>query len=531
METKQYQLEKKYILEDEELCDFLTRTIEENQVTLIVSPQGTGKTEFIKSMEKVKLIMEPTVALSEQLQDEGFNRQSGIFETTFKITGINKYSHLIDQDYTTTFMSSVGIINTSLLEEYDILFVDEIHKIVQYSDFSYKQVIMALDTIKSFIELGRKVVLLTATPNLLSCLADTFLYNKINIHININSERQYLKSCYIINNLMNEYNIETLIKLNTKDDNFQIALINNTELIEKIAYKLNENGIKALSVNSIEYKKNINGKADLIKAIKNSSYNGYKALLATSFLDVGLNFNGSNITHIYCVFDNYYNVGDFTIIRQFIARTRNSTPILYLNRPMLTENEYALASVYSLFKNPCIYESVYNDLKEIANEMISNYVEGKIIDLDVKKIYGIYKNYEECERKDRYKFSNITLKYQLSKLSDKILYEIDENYISKLLNINVLEELESIDSKILPVINTIKEYLITLANDGNYIPMDIIREKIHSINGGIIPLSENFNLKNSIINKYFKDEFRLESKRIRIAGKPNPINGYLVLKL
>lgn len=55
----------------------------------------------------------------------------------------------------------------------------------------------------------------------------------------------------------------------------------------------------------------------------------YSVLIATSWADVGINFKNRNITDIYCMFDDKYSRGDFTLIWQFMARAKDCRPARY----------------------------------------------------------------------------------------------------------------------------------------------------------------------------------------------------------
>lgn len=48
METIDYNLTERYISDDSELCEKINKLIQENQVILLVAPQGTGKSEYLK---------------------------------------------------------------------------------------------------------------------------------------------------------------------------------------------------------------------------------------------------------------------------------------------------------------------------------------------------------------------------------------------------------------------------------------------------------------------------------------------------
>lgn len=179
-------------------------------------------------------------------------------------------------------------------------------------------------------------------------------------------------------------------------------------------------------------------------------------LLTTSWIDVGLNFTGNNISYMYCVFDRFYKRGDFTIIRQFMARARNSKPILYINHPCLTKDEKKLQTRYDL-KNQD--NNLFNDLKELAMDVLDKHDRGLIqSNVDYTTIfYGLYVKEKHDNLQDYiYAYSDLTLRYQILKLSEKA--QVDE------FGMAAVASLLGVDYNSVVETNDISEYYESIQN-------------------------------------------------------------------
>lgn len=506
MKEYDYELKKDYISSDLSLCKKLNELIDNNQIILLVSPQGTGKSEYFKGLDYKKIFISPTVATAQQVEQDNFNEVRGRFESTFSINGVDRFGNIIEQNYSSTFSSSKGIVNTNSVFEFDMLIVDEVHKLVQYSNFAYDQVTSIIKTINEFIRQDKKVILTTATPRLLSCVEQETFYKEIDVSVVIKCDRKYISNVYVVNNLNRQDTIIEFIKQNLGNGDFQIALINNKNKIKDIANGLNNDGIKALSVTGDEYRENVE-KNDLVNQFKNADYHDYKVLLVTSWIDVGLNFKGKNIAALYCVFDNEYSNGDFTIIQQFVARTRNSLPKLYINKPKLSKDEQCLIQKYNIKSE---YDKLLNDIKSVADIIIEQYSNGIIKNINPNSYYGIVKNkYSHHIRSKEYKFNYITAKYQLSKLIDKIDYN-NGRVFELLLNIETIEEITD-DIAINEYLERIDEYLQELYNLHTPITRDLFGDKIDELSNGRLQGRQ----PNEFLQRYFADKWKLDSTTTR----------------
>ena len=108
MKEIKYELIKDYISEDERLCKKLYKYIEENQITLLVAPQGIGKTVFVKSLMKryTTLVAAPTISLAEQNEkDFRLEPSRGRSWNTFSWSQITNLNEPI-RNTSTTFASA-----------------------------------------------------------------------------------------------------------------------------------------------------------------------------------------------------------------------------------------------------------------------------------------------------------------------------------------------------------------------------------------------------------------------------------------
>lgn len=432
-------LKEKYISENKEICKTITKVIQENQIVLLVAPQGTGKTMYLRNLMKQykTLLTAPTLSLAEQNEKE-FNLKTARGRTEYTFSWCK--SCIFDDDIrntSTTFSSAEGFLLADFLDSFDLVVADEIHKLVQYSTFSFSNVVSIVKTLDRAVELGKKVLLITATPELVHCLKGFYFKKEIDTCIYIKKEMKYFSKCICMHNLDRHNVLLNHIRQNHRQGNFQIVLFNSSKGIADIANELNSNNIKAISCTSKDYRENKKMRS-IIKNIKNGKYLGYDVLLTTSWIDVGLNFKGTNISHIYCIFDSFYRRGDFTIIRQFMARTRNSKPILYINHPCLTENEKRLKEHYDLINRD---KQLFNDLEKLAKSTLDKVEMGLLQTTNnlTNVFYGLYK-IENQEQSVKYEYSSLTLRYQLYKLWEKVcVYDYNALGIAELLNAQVTD--------------------------------------------------------------------------------------------
>jgi predicted AAA+ superfamily ATPase len=102
-------------MEDPELMELIKKTAEKHQVILLIAPQGTGKSYYFQNIEDPSIIISPTRALANQY---------------FSVSVRDRYGRLIALP--NTFFQSVEHIKEHR-DNTDLLVIDEVHKIVQYS--------------------------------------------------------------------------------------------------------------------------------------------------------------------------------------------------------------------------------------------------------------------------------------------------------------------------------------------------------------------------------------------------------------
>lgn len=483
MKEIKYELIKDYISEDERLCKKLYKYIEENQITLLVAPQGIGKTVFVKSLMKryTTLVAAPTISLAEQNEkDFRLEPSRGRSWNTFSWSQITNLNEPI-RNTSTTFASASGLLLANDLDCFDLVVVDEIHKLVQYSTFSYSNVESIVETLNKAVNLNKKLLLITATPDLFYCLKGFNFKKQIDLKIYIHKDKKYFEKCVAMYNLNQERTLLKQIRENHRQNKFQIVLYNNRKGICNIEKKLKTHGINALSCTSKDFSENSHIR-NIIKDMKNGNYHNYDVLLTTSWIDVGLNFVGKNINFMYCVFDQNYENGDFTIIRQFMARARNSNPILYIGIPQLTPNEEKLSSNYDLINRD---ERLFTDLKKIASVILESYEKGLIRnDILFKTFYGIYEKENSC-----YGYSDLTLRYQIHKLFEKaVVQEYNTRGIAYLLGVRE-EDIVSPGVINQQFYETIQSLLDDWYNQNKRFQMSELTEKIKELSYGTIDSS------------------------------------------
>jgi len=347
-----------------------------------------------------------------------------------------------------------------------------------------------MKVIDCFLKYGKKVILTTATPELLSCLGDGF-NNKIDCEILINSEKKYISGINIIQN----HSLKNLIIRNHKEGKLQIVLNNNKNENEKIIGELPQN-IKGIHIKSENLKDNI----EVLQEIQEGTNKGIDVLVVTSWADCGLNFISDNILNIYCIFDTEYKRGDFTIIRQFMARARNSKPMLYIREPVLTDREFMLTELY--IKNGTVTdrekqsEKLFNLLEPVAIEGLIDYKKGLISKECVIVMDGIYKT-KESDYGERYEYSPVTLNYQIDKIIDKFYYQQNGfTYLQSIFNCNdidiqylnichELRECNIIEQKV------IVKYIKELYDNKTELLQDDFRDKIRELSNNKIGYNDN----------------------------------------
>lgn len=487
MKEIRYRLKTDYISDDKELVHLIQEISQEHQVILLVAPQGTGKSFYFQNIKAPSIIISPTRALTNQ----------------YFITSVNdKYGETISLP--NTFFQSVEHIQEHI-DDADFLVIDEIHKAVQYSSFAYQQTDNIIKAFDEFKKSGKPIILTTATPDILKCLKGFSIYDDIGAEIRIATNKEYVKEIRVMEGY-SEIKVENLIKerYKTDVDSMQVVMINNTERVRKLALKLNDAGIKSIGIASKNKDKDDSDKEkskenteekQVFKALTQNKRIDYNVLIATSWVDVGINFMNRNITDIYCMFDNEYSRGDFTLLWQFMARARKCLPVFYITKPVLTKCEDALINkvakefgltveevkedlqnMYNNGHNSKVYSYLNESFCNIALDLIDKYHNGLVLKDTLETIMGIYfkKGYSNIP-----KFSAIPIRFFLYKMMEKIsfshdLVESNTNCykVSKCKNQNPYYELCSVEE-----IGKVKDYLtrLTFIKD-EFITKDTIAE-------------------------------------------------------
>ncbi|WKY47304.1 AAA family ATPase [Eubacteriaceae bacterium ES3] len=422
MEAIKYKLKSDYIMEDTELMELIKDTAEKHQVILLVAPQGTGKSYYFQNIETPSIIISPTRALTNQY-----------FSASIK----DKYGDT--KALPNTFFQSVEHIQENA-NDVDFLVIDEIHKAVQYSSFAYQQTDNIIKAFDEFKKSGKPIILTTATPDILKCLEGFPIYDDICARIEIITDKEYVKEVRVMEGYA-ESKVEDLIKerYNSDNDSMQVVLINNTKRVEKLAEKLNNTGIKSIGISS-QNRDPCSDEERIFKELTKNNQIDYNVLIATSWVDVGINFVNENITDIYCMFDDEYRRGDFTLLWQFMARARNVKPVFYITRPVLTEYEEGLinnaASHFSLTNEDVkeefmrmyndgieskVYSYLYKHFCDMAQYLIEQYYDRFIIKETLESVTGIYFGQYQP---DIAKFSPIPVRYLLYKILEKVSLEL-----------------------------------------------------------------------------------------------------------
>ncbi|MEG1433732.1 AAA family ATPase [Eubacterium sp.] len=320
-------LTTKYLSEDTSLTRMIEEHLSKHETVLLIAPQGTGKTTYIQSLQNKDFIntvvgLFPTRMLSKQQKKNG--QEAGFTHST---------TYFSSEDYL-KWMDFEG------LSDHDtLIFIDEIHKIIQYSAFAYEeQTVPAL----SIIEKATKnpCILATATPDYLyHCCTDEPFYQSIDIIIEVQTQKDYIKHLTLLDGYSKrEDALKALVRKNHKADTKQIILLNNTKKCDAWAEEFQQSGIHALSIHSKTDREHPTIQP-IYESITNNGTLNCEILIATSWIDIGISFKDENITNLYCILNDNWTDGDFTMIKQFMARARKSQPHLYITSPTPTSRE------------------------------------------------------------------------------------------------------------------------------------------------------------------------------------------------
>lgn len=464
-------------MEDPELKELIKETAEKHQVILLIAPQGTGKSYYFQNIKAPNSIITPTRALTNQY---------------FNVSVKDKYGRTISLP--NTFFQSVEHIQEHI-DDTDFLVIDEIHKAVQYSSFAYQQTDSILKAFDSFCASGKPIILTTATPELLKCLKGYSIYDKIDAEIVISTNREYVKEVRIMDDYT-ESRLKSLVqeRYNNNNDSMQILLVNDKNGVERLTKYFQGLSIKAIGITA---KNRTNGSEEerVFKDLTQNKPIDYNVLIATSWIDVGINFVNKNITDIYCLFDNEYALGDYTLIWQLMARARNCKPVLYITKPELSIRQSTLINhtgsemkrfnddiEAALIKN--LYRDVQNEeytyifdiLCEVAKRGIEDYEKGAAAKDAIHYIDGIY---FEGDNEEIARYSEIPIRYFLHRAIEKLNFSYET--ISKQTNCTIIKNCTQAKGEFSLCTNQeieeVKKFLIRLVyNKVEFIQKDIKKE-------------------------------------------------------
>lgn len=489
LEQINYRLKAKYISDDIELTELIKDTAQKNKVILLVAPQGTGKSYLFQNTKIPHLIIAPTRALTNQY-----------FATILR----DRYGRT--KSIPNTFHQSEQEVK-QCIDDVDLLVIDEIHKAVQYSSFAYQQTETLLKAFDAFNHSGKPIILTTATPDILTCLEGFSLYDEIGATIVVKNNREYIKEVRIMEKYSNN-KVEDFIRERYRQNNnsMQVVLINDTAKVESLAKILSDEGIKSIGITS-QNREQDSEQLNVFRQLTQNKEIDYNVLLATSWVDVGINFVNENITDIYCMYDNEYSRGDLTLIWQLMARARKCKPILYITKPVLTvrekwliesavlnlglTNEEVIDELKNKFDNGSnskVYSYLYDLFCNTANEAIENYYKGIILEASVKPMIGIYSDQSYPYNP---KFSPIPVKYFLYRMIEKIAFSNDQIKdktncckIRQCKSDNPYYELCSIEE-----VGRIKDYLTKLAFKKEEFTTSEQIEQLNNISNGKLRLT------------------------------------------
>lgn len=315
-----------------DISDDLLNKMVQNKVNLVISPPGTGKTEWIKGLvrkgKRVCLVLPYTSIIQAKVEkDPEFTNMFDCFygyTNTDLIVGARSAVMTIDK--------FSNIETDKLLHSFDYIAIDESH-LMFTSSFRLKAMSNALKKVKELTKTNMmsfglaKTILMTGTPT--GEIPYFEFYKNLNMFNVFKNENRSKNVTFKICNTVDEQLCQIAIHIadslgsgkkvifpTNKGDNQAIKLVGMIEYILKRSIKWG-------------YYKKSNQGDELSTAINDdATMAGYELLLASNYLSVGIDIK--DIQDFECIYDNSFAAYE---IEQFNCRLRevNISSTVYLS--------------------------------------------------------------------------------------------------------------------------------------------------------------------------------------------------------
>lgn len=361
---------KRYV---SEISPEIIKFINNNQKTLIQSPTDSGKTyamckEIAPGLKGKTIILQPLVSVTEQT-----GLKYKIPYLTGESNDIDKNTAITEALITTTYEQGLKLIG-----EFDNIIFDEAHGIT--NDTYRNEVISKL--LYKLEQADKKVIFLTATPhNLFTEIG----FKSVSIKLSeYKPETVIFRKGYSdIWNTLNEHEKQR------KNKGIAIYKVQSKDKIKAFRKQLiKQNKYKSDEILMLYSDEQIKKHSDYNLLIEDEIFSkNTKIVLATSFINSGLNINDKRVSEVVNIESNYYaNPDEF---KQFIARVRSESNanVKYYTYFKIPENQKTLNKKY----NACLF--FRKELQKLNNN--AN---------DINKGIRIFDSYNITKaQKDRFK--------------------------------------------------------------------------------------------------------------------------------
>jgi hypothetical protein len=392
MESLDYQLTTNYLSEDREAINFIVEEIFRNKVTLITCPTGVGKTYFIQNY------LGSNVATSHSAIAQQIEENSDLVRRYSRHIGQNLTFDVEENKQVATFASSDAII----LDTSEIFSIDEVHEIVNYSDFAYSTVECLMKQIKKALDMGKRVVLWSGT----SRRVIRFLSEPLGIEVNINiipKEPKKLVDKVTVfvskgnpHTRFRKYALDASVK-EAKQGRRSFILAKTKMDVEYGANKINKELGDVTFVHSD--KKDC---ANYKKMLETQELHT-DVLIGTTAISNGININ-SKIENVFCAW------AQKDLIIQTVSRIRKGG--VHLHLPMMTE------------KAEVNFNESFETLKGYALKAIEDYNNNRIPQEVVEGTIGVSLN-----ENGEYELNELAIKKFISDWEDRADLSIKEKII------------------------------------------------------------------------------------------------------